>query len=567
MSLNDFLADESTGKTSWADEMDDFPLAPAPKDYGRRGGDYLSTVPDRADRDRGFERPERSYPPREELPLPTKPPFTAFIGNLAFDLTEPEVEDFFAPAKTVSVRIVQGHDGRPKGFGYVEFETLDGLKLALERSGSQLASRTVRVSVAEPPKSSGPSFSSAADETSQWRRSGPLPPAADAPPRGAGGPRPERSGFLRSESGASGFDNMDVSGGSRSGFGSKFAPSAAREAPPHGSRPPREPAAVEPSVGDTASDWRTGKPVESVAAPPPSARRPSAGPAGGAEGKGDKAPFFRKSDATDVDEKFASQERMGFGSKFSPAPTPPESPSNAKRTGFGFGAAERRGSGATPGGAPAAAVAPSSVSDTVDNWRGARKAPSGGPAGGSPKAPAAAPAERKKLELKPRGTAPAAAAASPSTSRGSNPFGNAKPVDASEREREIEEKLAQREKERKEEERIKREKIKAEKEKASAAKGGKGPTRTSAAASENGKEDGGAASTEGSTVTEEKATPVKPKPAPVGAWGKGRKPSGALVGGESGAIATTNGNVEQKEDGDKEVDEVAKDVEKVEIKA
>lgn len=27
MSLNDFLADESTGKTSWADDMDDLPLA------------------------------------------------------------------------------------------------------------------------------------------------------------------------------------------------------------------------------------------------------------------------------------------------------------------------------------------------------------------------------------------------------------------------------------------------------------------------------------------------------------------------------------------------------------
>lgn len=35
-------------------------------------------------------------PPREDLPLPTAPPYTAFVGNLAFDLTEMELEDFFA---------------------------------------------------------------------------------------------------------------------------------------------------------------------------------------------------------------------------------------------------------------------------------------------------------------------------------------------------------------------------------------------------------------------------------------------------------------------------------------
>lgn len=34
-------------------------------------------------------------PPREDLPLPTSPPYTAFIGNLAFDVTESEMETFF----------------------------------------------------------------------------------------------------------------------------------------------------------------------------------------------------------------------------------------------------------------------------------------------------------------------------------------------------------------------------------------------------------------------------------------------------------------------------------------
>ena len=120
----------ATGKTSWADEMDELPtarespicsaspflpsispacspLVPSPtamprESSYRRGGDFLSSVPDRAERDRmgpaSFERPERSYPPRVELPLPDKPPFTAFIGNLSYDVTESEIADFFAPS-------------------------------------------------------------------------------------------------------------------------------------------------------------------------------------------------------------------------------------------------------------------------------------------------------------------------------------------------------------------------------------------------------------------------------------------------------------------------------------
>lgn len=39
---------------------------------------------------------ERHHAPvREDIPLPTQPPYTAFVGNLAFDLTESELEQFF----------------------------------------------------------------------------------------------------------------------------------------------------------------------------------------------------------------------------------------------------------------------------------------------------------------------------------------------------------------------------------------------------------------------------------------------------------------------------------------
>jgi translation initiation factor 4B len=55
-----------------------------------------------------------------------------------------------------SVKLIADFDGKPKGFGYVEFGSLESLKEALSRSGEQLASRTVRVSVAEPRESSPP---------------------------------------------------------------------------------------------------------------------------------------------------------------------------------------------------------------------------------------------------------------------------------------------------------------------------------------------------------------------------------------------------------------------------
>jgi hypothetical protein len=103
---------------------------------------YTDSVKDR-DRDRGFMR--------EDLPLPTEPPFTAHIGNLSFDATSTDVSDLFADCEVTNVRIVEDKlNHAPKGFGYVEFATVDGLKKALTYSGTNLQGRGIRVSVAEP---------------------------------------------------------------------------------------------------------------------------------------------------------------------------------------------------------------------------------------------------------------------------------------------------------------------------------------------------------------------------------------------------------------------------------
>lgn len=94
---------------------------------------------------------ERAFTTREELPLPTKPPYTSHLGNLPFDATNGDIEDFFTGCEVTSIRIVEDKlDRKPKGFGYVEFGSLDGLKKALELNGTPFQGRGIRISVADP---------------------------------------------------------------------------------------------------------------------------------------------------------------------------------------------------------------------------------------------------------------------------------------------------------------------------------------------------------------------------------------------------------------------------------
>ena len=63
------------------------------------------------------------------------------------------MHEFFADCEVDNVRIVEDKlDSKPKGFGYVEFKTIEGLKKALALSGIQFQGRNIRVSVAEPRK-------------------------------------------------------------------------------------------------------------------------------------------------------------------------------------------------------------------------------------------------------------------------------------------------------------------------------------------------------------------------------------------------------------------------------
>lgn len=99
-----------------------------------------------------LERAERGgYAIREPLALPTEPPYTAHVGNLSFEATADDISDLFAGCGVTNVRIVEDKLTKaPKGFGYVEFETVEGLQKALDLSGTTLQGRTIRTSVAEP---------------------------------------------------------------------------------------------------------------------------------------------------------------------------------------------------------------------------------------------------------------------------------------------------------------------------------------------------------------------------------------------------------------------------------
>lgn len=90
---------------------------------------------------------------RDSFPteLPTKPPYTAHLGNLSYDATSETVTEFFEGCDLTSVRIIEDRiENRPKGFAYAEFKDVEGLKRALELDGEQFQGRNIRVKIADP---------------------------------------------------------------------------------------------------------------------------------------------------------------------------------------------------------------------------------------------------------------------------------------------------------------------------------------------------------------------------------------------------------------------------------
>ncbi|KAG8745130.1 hypothetical protein FRC10_008741 [Ceratobasidium sp. 414] len=441
MSLGGFLADETLG--SWADDMENLPTArkclmfivfstraymghhsqrqqgrqtmPRPTGSGVEAvgleGIVTTLLVEPTRFASRFSDRGPSGPPREDLPLPTAPPYTVFVGNLAFDLVEDDLAGFFAPESLKSIKVIRDReDNKPKGFGYVEFETLAGLKNGLTKSGTQLNSRTVRVSVAEPPKEreqrSG--FSSFGDEASNWRREGP-PPSM---------------------------------GGGRSRFED---------------RPPREPV---DSVADTVSDWRANRPARQTPPSEEPSRRSGSGFRDAApraemtwERKGtlvehvqaDRPSAFRRGSGFNTPSGDRESAPLGAAETDEVwARGPPRAAAQAEeppRRGM-FGGRGGEGPQLNTGGPP-----------DMGDWRSQMKSPvlrqgslDKSPTSSQPTTPQG---NRKRLELLPRSTtgsnvpSPLSSPrmnATPSVAK-ANPFGAARPIDVSAKDREIAEKI------------------------------------------------------------------------------------------------------------------------------
>ncbi len=78
-----------------------------------------------------------------------------YVGNLSYQTSEDELHNMFAEfGPVVSANIITDRDsGRSKGFGFVEMETEDGAKAAIEGlNEKEVNSRNIVVNEARPPK-------------------------------------------------------------------------------------------------------------------------------------------------------------------------------------------------------------------------------------------------------------------------------------------------------------------------------------------------------------------------------------------------------------------------------
>ncbi|KAJ9586294.1 hypothetical protein L9F63_020057 [Diploptera punctata] len=102
------------------------------------------------------ERDHRDYGGggRRRKPLPTEPPFTAYVGNLPQGIVQGDVEDIFKKnniSNVKNIRLVRDREtDKFKGFCYVEFEDIRNLEAALQLDGViTVNDNSLRIDVAD----------------------------------------------------------------------------------------------------------------------------------------------------------------------------------------------------------------------------------------------------------------------------------------------------------------------------------------------------------------------------------------------------------------------------------
>jgi len=108
---------------------------------------------------------EGSFDPSK---VPRSPPFTAYVGNLPFDTEDDDVMKMFARNTVKEVRLLKDKEtGHFKGFGYVEFETAEGLIEALKMNEKIVRGRPIKIDVAT---TAGNRDQSREGQTDRWDR-------------------------------------------------------------------------------------------------------------------------------------------------------------------------------------------------------------------------------------------------------------------------------------------------------------------------------------------------------------------------------------------------------------
>jgi RNA recognition motif-containing protein len=82
-----------------------------------------------------------------------------FIGSLDYTVTDSQLEEYFSTiGKVLSAKIiVDRYTGQGKGFGFVEMETPEVAKEAMDKlNGTQLAGRIIAVKEAKPQENRNP---------------------------------------------------------------------------------------------------------------------------------------------------------------------------------------------------------------------------------------------------------------------------------------------------------------------------------------------------------------------------------------------------------------------------
>ncbi|KAL1502390.1 hypothetical protein ABEB36_007536 [Hypothenemus hampei] len=184
-------------------------------------------------------------------PLPTEPPFTAYVGNLPIGVVQGDVNRIFADLHVKNIRLVMDKEtDRFKGFCYVEFDTLKDLEAAIAMNGEiEVEANIIKIDVAEGKRNDrGGGFDRSGRGGNRGRsggyRGGDRPPHGfndgdfdrrGGPPRGgAGGFQDGRPGHRGNYGNFTGEDGWNVKGGAapRGNSGGYGAPPRPRGGPP-----------------------------------------------------------------------------------------------------------------------------------------------------------------------------------------------------------------------------------------------------------------------------------------------------------------------------------------------